>query len=1040
MILADVSLRRPVLAVVISLLMLVFGLVSFQRLEVREMPETEKPVISISTSYSGTSAAVMESQVTKVLEDQLSGLSGLSSIQSSSRYGRSSINVEFDADRDLDSAANDVREAVSRATRKLPDDADPPVVSKSGNNDDVIMWITLAGSTLDPVALSRYATEVLEKRLLLIDGVSSVNMSGYRSLVMNIRLDPAAMAARGVTVADINSALRKENVEQPAGELRTADLQMSARITRSFNSAEDFSRIVVRSTDGEPVYLGDVATLEEGARDNDSLYRANGENVVGLGIVRQSQSNTVDVTHRVKTELDNLRQNLPQGVSISIGYESAQFIESAIDEVYNTLAITAGLVVLTIYLFLGSPRATLIPTITVPVSLVAAFISALVFGFSINLITLMALVLAIGLVVDDAIVVLENVHRHLEMGRSPLAAAWHGTREVGFAVVATTAVLVAVFVPVLFLTGTVGRIFAEFAMLLSAAVVFSSVIALTLTPVMCARLLRSEMPQNRLTRAFGNLVTTAAALYRRSLQVTQRRPLWAPLVLVALLGASYLLYQQIPQALTPKEDRGSIFIMTRAAEGAGPELMQRNMLELERRLQPLLKQGVAENITVRTPGFGGAVNSGMAMITLKPWEERSQKASDLVGFIAKATADLPGMRIVPILPSSLRGSSDNPVQFVLGGPDYEQLKQWMDILLKAARENPGLTDIDIDYRETTPELMLDVDRALANQLGIPVADIASTLQTVLGGSDVTTFAKDGEEYDVYLRGLKQNFRGAEDLAQIYLRAKNGQLVSVSTLINGQEKASASTYYHYNRNKSITLSANLAPGYDLGQALDFLDTQARTLLPAQAIVDYKGESLEYRTNQGNILFAFGMAMVVVYLLLAAQFESFVHPLVVMLTVPLGVAGGLFGLWVTGMSLNIYSQLGMIMLVGLVTKNGILLVEFTNQLRDAGQSFAEAILNAAETRFRPIMMTALTAIIGGIPLIFAFGAGAEGRQAIGIVVVFGMAIALVLTLYIVPAMYALLARRTGSPDDASRRLEQALADDELAELAGEKGRQP
>ncbi|MGL4931067.1 MAG: efflux RND transporter permease subunit [Plesiomonas sp.] len=1029
--LADISLRRPVLALVISLLMVVFGLVSFKQLEVREMPETEKPIISISTSYSGTSAAVMESQVTKVLEDQLSGLSGLSSIQSSSRYGRSSINVEFSANRELDDAANDVREAVSRAIRKLPDDADTPIVSKSGNNDDVIMWISLAGSTMDPVALSRYATEVLEKRLLLVDGVSSVNMSGYRNLVMNIRLDPAAMAARGVTVADIDSALRKENVEQPAGELRTADLQMSARINRAFNSVDDFAHLVVRGDANQPIYLSDVASIEEGARDSDSLYRSNGENVVGLGIVRQSQSNTVMVTEKVKAELESLKANLPQGVSISIGFDSAQFIESAIDEVYSTLAITAGLVILTIYLFLGSPRATLIPTITVPVSLVAAFISALVFGFSINLITLMALVLAIGLVVDDAIVVLENVHRHVEMGRSPLAAAWHGTKEVGFAVVATTAVLVAVFVPVLFLTGTVGRIFAEFAMLLSAAVVFSSIIALTLTPVMCAKLLRPQMPQNWLTRSFGQAVNWSSAQYRRSLQITQRQPWWAPVVMLLLIGGCYLLYQQIPQALTPKEDRGSIFVITRAAEGAGPELMQRNMIELEQRLQPLLDQGIAENITVRTPGFGGGVNSGMAMITLKPWDQRSKKAEDLVGFIAKATGDLPGMRIVPVLPSSLRGGSDNPVQFVLGGPDYEQLKGWIETLQKAARANPGLTDIDIDYRETTPEMILEVDRALANQLGISVSDIASTLQSVLGGDSVTTFAKDGEEFDVYLRGLKQNFRGVEDLAQIYLRAKNGQLVSVSTLISGQEKASASTYYHYNRNKSITLSANLAAGYDLGQALDYLDEQARTLLPPQAIIDYKGESLEYRTNQGNIMFAFGMAMVVVYLFLAAQFESFVHPFVVMLTVPLGIAGGLFGLWVTGMSLNIYSQLGLIMLVGLVTKNGILLVEFTNQLRDNGYRFADAILEAAEKRFRPIMMTALTAIIGGIPLIVASGAGAEGRQAIGIVVVFGMSIALVLTLYIVPAMYALLARNTDSPDAAGHALDQALQEDAVRE---------
>ncbi|OYD25857.1 efflux RND transporter permease subunit [Oceanimonas baumannii] len=1023
--LSDIAIARPVLATVLSLMLCVFGLIAFFELPLREMPDTTSPIVTVRTDYTGASASVMESQVTKRLEDELSGISGVKFISSATSDGRSSITVEFNPERDLDNAASDVREAVSRASRQLPDDADAPVVTKDTGRNDVILWVTLRSTGMSALELGDYAENVLADRFSLLDGVSSVWVGGRKERVMNVRLNTAAMAVRGVTVADIAAALRSQNVELPAGTLENDQQNFAARIERGYNSAADFNNLAIRNLgSGERIYLRDVAEIWEGEKPEDTLFRSNGQSVVGLGIVKQTQANTLEVIDEVKRAVQAQQPFLPDNTELTWTYDSSVFIESAIDEVYQTLMITMALVVLVIYLFLGQVRATLIPAVTVPVSLISAFIVAMIMGFSVNLITLMALIMAIGLVVDDAIVVLENIHHHLERGRSPLAAAWHGTREVGFAVIATTLTLISVFLPIVFMGGIIGRIFTEFAVLLAAAVGFSSLVALTLSPVMAEKLLKPAQSPSRLARYFDGAFARLETGYRRLLVRELRHGWWAPLVMVAALGVIAVLFREVPQSLTPEEDRGVVIVLVKGAEGASFERMSQAMGEVESSLMPLREEGIISSLTVRTPGFGGGVNSGIMFASLSGWDERSVSSAVVAGRIRALTRHVTEVLVIPILPSSIRSGSSTPVEFVLGGADYDQLLEWAEQLRTLARDNPGLSDLELDFDRTKPELLVQVDKQRAASLGISVTEVADSLNVMLGGQAMTTYSRQGEEYDVFLKGDENDFGRLDDLASLYLRTNGGDLVSLDNLVSLQEQGAPGSLNHYNRKKAITLSANLEGSYSLGEALDYLDGLVRDNLPDAATVDYKGESLEYRSNQSDVAFVFGLALVVVFLILAAQFESFVHPFIVLLTVPLGLLGGLLGLYFSGITLNAYSQIAMVMLIGLVTKNGILIVEFANQLRDKGLEFDEALTEAAVRRLRPILMTAFTTVAGAVPLILASGAGAESRQSVGMVVFGGVALATLLTLFIVPAMYRMLARHTRSPEHQQRRLDAVL----------------
>ncbi len=725
--------------------------------------------------------------------------------------------------------------------------------------------------------------------------------------------------------------------------------------------------------------------------------------------------------------MTEMQRFLPEGAQLEVDYDSTVFIKQAIDEVYETLAICAVLVVAVLYLFLGQGRTTLIPAITVPVSLISAFIGAWYLGFSINLITLLALILAIGLVVDDAIVVVENIHHHLQRGESPLMAAWHGTREVGFAVVATTAVLVMVFVPIAFMDGMVGRLFTEFAILLSLAVLFSSLVALTLTPAMGSWLMRAVDKPNALTALLDRGLGRVEAQYRRLLGAVLRRSVWMPLVLLLCLGGIGALFGKLPASLTPTEDRGVIYVFVKGAEGTSIERMKRNMQQVEAAIMPLLGKGVVQAMSFSTPAFGrGGDQTGMVIIQLTDWAVRDETATEFGRSLSGRLAGIPDVMIRTFQPG-FRGGSTAAVQFVLQGSDYGELYQQGLALQQAAGQSGLMLTPDLDYAEKTPELQVTIERERASQLGIPVSTVASSLQALLGGVSQTTYVDRGEEYDVYLRANQAQFNGISDVSRIYLRAASGEMVSLSTLATVTQVASPQRLNHYQRQKAIALTADVAPGHTLGEALDFLDGWAADHLPSGMTVDYAGESKDYRDNQGEMVMVFGLALLVVYLVLVAQFESLLTPAVVMVTVPLGIFGGLLGLWLTGQELSIYSQIGMIMLIGMVTKNGILIVEFINQLRQRGESFEEAIIAGSVRRLRPILMTSLTAIIGAVPLMVSMGAGYESRMAVGTVVFFGLSLATLVTLLIVPAIYHLLARRAGMTGARDLLVDEALAVD-------------
>ncbi|WP_044734457.1 efflux RND transporter permease subunit [Shewanella algae] len=1030
MILTDISVKRPVFASVISLLLIAFGLVSFGKLPLREYPDIDPPIVSIDTSYRGASASVVESRITQLIEDRISGVEGIRHIDSSSTDGRSSVVLEFDIDRDIEAAANDVRDRIAGLLDNLPEEADPPEVQKANGGDEVIMWLNLVSDQMTTLQLTDYARRYLTDRFSVIDGVANMRVGGGKVYAMRVWIDRQALAARNLTVADVEAALRSENVELPAGSIESKERHFTVRLERSFRTAEDFANLVLtQGGDGYLVKLGDVARVEIGSEEERIMFRGNGEAMIGLGVSKQSTANTLEVARAVNKLVDEINPTLPQGMEIKRSYDSSVFIEASIDEVYQTLFIAIILVIIVIYLFLGSVRAMLIPALTVPVSLLATFIVLYALGYTINLLTLLAMILAIGMVVDDAIVMLENIHRRIEEGDSPLKAAFLGAREVAFAVIATTAVLVAVFMPITFLDGDLGKLFKEFAVTMSAAVLFSSIVALTLSPMMCSKLLKPASQDTWLMRQVDKGMNALAGFYSRSLTGAMKHPLLVSLLVVAALGTSAYMVKLIPQEFAPEEDRGSMFLMVNGPEGASYEYIEAYMNEVEQRLMPLVDSGEIKRLLIRAPrGWGGSANfsNGMAIIVLNDWGQR-RPAKEIINDVRARLADLAGVRAFPVMRQAFGRGVGKPVQFVIGGPSYEELARWRDIMLEKAAENPNLVGLDHDYKETKPQLRVVIDKDRAADLGVSIAHIGRTLESMLGSRLVTTFMRDGEEYDVIIEGNRDSQNTASDMQNIYVRSdRSKQLIPLSNLVSIEEFADASQLHRYNRMRAITLEASLAEGYSLGEALDYLNDLAHTYLPAEALISYKGQSLDYQESGSSMYFVFLLALGIVFLVLAAQFESYIHPMVIMLTVPLATVGALVGLLLTGQSMNIYSQIGIIMLVGLAAKNGILIVEFANQLRDKGVDFDAAILQAANQRLRPILMTGITTAAGAVPLVLAEGAGAETRFVIGVVVLSGILLATLFTLLVIPVAYSLFARHSSSPEAVAQQLEKELAE--------------
>ena len=1033
MVISDISVKRPVFASVIALVLVIFGVVSFDRLALREYPDIDAPIVSIETTYPGASASVVETRITRVIEDRIAGVEGIRFIDSNSSDGQSEISIEFGIDQDIDVSANDIRDRISGILDNLPEDADPPEVQKADSNNDVIMWFNLAAEDLTSPELSDYADRYLVDRFSALDGVARVRVGGARNYALRVWIDRRALAARGLTVSDIERALRSENIEAPAGSLESQRRTFTVRIDRPFQTPEDFAALVLaEGSDGYQVRLGDVARVERGTEEDRNMFRGNGVQMVGLGIIKQSTANTVDVANAARDLVDRINDTLPEGMIIARSFDSSVFISASIREVYITLGIAVCLVTLVIFLFLGSVRATLIPAITVPISIVASFIILYALGLSVNLLTLLALVLAIGLVVDDAIVVLENISRRMdEFGETPLVAAFKGARQVGFAVVATTLVLIAVFVPITFLQGDVGRLFTEFALTMTAAVIFSSLLALTLTPMMASKLLKGRGSDNWLSalprqidKLFGHLRHGYGWILDRLIP----RPILVGLLLLAFFGGAGILSQTVKQEYVPQEDRGAFFIAVQGPQGASYGYMERYMDEIERRLLPYTESGEVQRLLVRAPGFGSGAtfNQGFIIVVLTDWGER-RPANQIVGEVNRKLSDLPGIRAFALMRQGLGGGTGKPVQFVLGGPSYEKLVEWRELFVQALQDSDlGLADIDWDYKETQPQYRVQVDYDRAADLGVTVEEIGTTLQTMLGSRRVTTYIDNGEEYDVILEGLRTEQSTPNDVQNIYVRSqRSGELIPLSSLISITPFADSPTLNRYNRVRSLTIEAGLAPGASLGTVLEEMQQIARETLPAEATIDFKGQSLDFKTSGGSVIFVFLTGIAIVFLVLAAQFESYRHPVIIMLTVPATLAGGLFGLAVTGNSLNIYTQIGLIMLIGLAAKNGILIVEFANQLRDQGKEFSTALREASLARFRPIIMTGLTTAAGTLPLIYSSGAGAETRASIGVVILFGVVTAVLVTVLFVPTAYALIARGSGSPGDVARKLDVEAA---------------
>ncbi|MFC3814840.1 efflux RND transporter permease subunit [Lysobacter sp. GCM10012299] len=1031
--LSDLSIRRPVFATVMSLLLIVLGVMAFSRLTLRELPAIDPPIVSVDVNYPGASAAVVETRITQILEDALAGIEGIETIESRSINGRASISIEFNLSREIEAAANDVRDAVSRVSNRMPDEADPPQIEKVEADADPILWLNMSSTKMDTLQLSDYAERYVVDRLSSVDGVAQVRIGGQQRYAMRVWIDRDALAARGITVNDVENALEAENVELPAGRIESNARDFTLRVARSYQKPEDFAQIpLAKGTDGYVVRLGDVARIELASAERRAYYRSNGEPNIGLGIVKTSTANSLDVARAVRAEAEQVQKTLPQGTRIFVAFDTTVFIESAVERVYHTLVEAIVLVLLVIWLFLGSFRAALIPAVTVPVCLIAAFIPLYLFGFSINLLTLLALVLCIGLVVDDAIVVLENIQRRIDLGEPRLVAAKRGTKQVAFAVIATTAVLVAVFLPVGFMEGNTGRLFRELSVALAGAVALSAFVALTLTPMMSSKLVRahSEEKSNPVNRWVNARLDGIGKRYRRFLDGSVDRPWIFAGIMLAAIAVSVVLFKVVPSELAPPEDRGSFQISILGPEGAGFDYTVGQVQQVEKIVAAHTgNDGVIQRYNPRVPGGFGAseeMHTGRIAVFLKDWKERDISTADVAKQLQGELASLPGVRAMPQVSGGLVRGRGQPINIVLGGPEYAELAQWRDKLLAKMEQNPGFFSTDSDYKETRPQMRVEIDRQRAADLGVPVTDIGHALETMMGSRRVTTFVQNGEEYDVIVQSDRELRASPADLEAIQVRARDGALIPLSNLVTLRELAEPGSLNRFNRLRAITISAGLSPGYRMGEAMQWLEKTVQEELPDHAQIDWKGESREYLKAGGAVLLTFTLALLIVYLVLAAQFESFIHPFVIMLTVPLGVLGALIGLALTGGTLNLFSQIGIVMLVGLAAKNGILIVEFANQLRDEGRSIHQAIVEASAVRLRPILMTSIATVVGAVPLVLAGGPGSASRATIGIVVIFGVSFSTLLSLFVVPAFYVLLAKYTKSPEAVSQELEKLEAE--------------
>ncbi len=1004
--LAETSIRRPVFATVLSLLIVLIGAVSFNRLNVREYPKIDEPVVSVQTRFGGASSEVIEGQVTKVLEDSLAGIEGVDVITSSSRQERSQISIRFALTRDADSAAADVRDKVSRVRQRLPQGIDEPVIAKVEADAFPVIFLTLSSDTHSSLQLSEMANSLVKPVLQTAPGAADVSVFGERKFAMRIWVDPDKLAAYRLTIQDLEDALRRSNLEVPAGRIESRQREFNVTAATDLQRPQEFSQVVIRTVNGLPVRIADVARVQQGPVDERSSVRLNGRDSVALGVIRQATANPLDLSAGVRQLLTKVQKDLPPGVQVEIANDNSVFIDRSIKAVFQTIVEASVLVALVIFVFLRTLRASIIPLLTIPVALIGAFALMALAGFSINTLTLLALVLAIGLVVDDAIVMLENIYRHIEEGIPPFQAAIKGAREVGFAIVAMTMTLVAVYAPLAFAPGRTGRLFTEFALALAGAVVVSGLVALTLSPMLSSVLLRHNPKPSRFDRVMEAVLVSVTRGYGHVLSWTLKHRWLVLLVMVGSGVVSYWAQADIKRELSPIEDRGVVVAQINGPDGATLDYTNRYALAIER-----IGQNYPEFDRVFATVGNPTVAQGNIFFRALPWEERKKTTLEMAREMTPRVSSLSGVTAFPITPPSLgQGFTQRPINFVIiTSESYQNLAQAVRAFQDELAKNPGFVQVDSDLRLNKPEIKLEVDRERAADMGVGVDAIARAVETMLGGRNVTRYKREGEQYDVIVQTNPTGRDTPDDIEKIFVRGKGESMIPLSALVKIREVVVPRELNHFGQRRSASITANLSADYSVGEALDFMDATARKVLKPGYATDLNGSSREFRKSSDSLSLVFVLALVFIFLVLAAQFESFVDPFVILLSVPLSMAGALLALKLSGGTLNVFSQIGLITLVGLITKHGILIVEFANQLREQGLTTLQAIKQSATQRLRPIMMTTGAMVLGAVPLALATGAGAESRRQIGWVIVGGMSLGTLLTIFVVPTMYTLLARK-------------------------------
>lgn len=1023
--LSSLSIRRPVLASVMSIVILLFGVISFFYLGVREYPSVDPPIVTVSTTYVGANADVIESQITEPLEESVNGVAGIRTLSSVSREGRSTITVEFNLDMDLETATNDVRDRVSRAQRSLPADAEPPTVTKADADARPIVFLNVNSDRRDLLDLTMIAENIFKEQLQTISGVSEIRIWGSKRYSMRLWMDPLKLAAYGVTPLDVQNALDRENVELPSGRIEGMSTELSVRTMGRLTTAEEFNNLIIREEDGRKVRFRDIGFAELGAQNERTVLKRDGVPMVGVVAIPQPGSNQLDIANEFFVRVERIKHDLPEDINVAVGFDTSEYIQQSINEVQQTVFLALGLVIAVIFLFLRDWRTTLIPIIVIPIALIGAFFVMYVAGFSINVLTMLAIVLAIGLVVDDAIVVLENIYAKMEQGLPTVEAGILGAKEIFFAVVATSLALVSVFMPILFLGGQTGRLFREFGVVIAGAVIISSFVALTLTPMLSTKILSKGAEKNRFYEATEPFFKWVNKLYKDSLMSFMNIRWMAFVILAATIGFISLLYVNIPKELAPMEDRGQMRIFATAPEGASFEYMDNYVDNLIEVVQDNTPELYAMN-TVTSPGFGASssVNSAFGFLTLVDKSERNRSQQEIADQLSGVMRNLSGAQTFVSQPQSIGNTRGGlPVQYVLQAQNLQQLEEIIPVFIDAANNHDVFNFAEVDLKFNQPEVQIDIDRDRARVLGVSVRDIAQTLQLSLSGNRFAYFIMDGKQYEVIGQMERQYRDEPVNLRTIYVRNTDNELIQLDNLVTMTETSTPPQLFRFNRFSSATVSAALAPGYTIGDGIDAMNEIATNVLPQTVITDLSGPSRDFAESAASLNFIFMLAIVLIYLVLAAQFESFRDPFIILFTVPLAIFGTFFSLWYFDQTLNIFSQIGAIMLIGLIAKNGILIVEFANQRQEQGMNIMDAIVDASTVRFRPILMTSISTILGILPIALALGAGAESRTSMGIAVIGGLLIGSIFTLYVIPAIYSYFATDKNSTKELKKKAQRA-----------------